>query len=586
MNPRTLILPVLLTAAALPLAAACAQGPAVPGLTIEECDLPGVQGKARCGTLEVWENRETKSGRKIPIRFVVIPATGPNRAPDAITYLVGGPGSAATDAAGGAAWQYASLRETRDIVLVDQRGTGQSNFIACHLYGPRSDLNSYGGAFYPAEKVGACADSLAAHADLTRYTSDPAADDLDEVRAALGYEQLDLHGGSYGTRAALVYMRRYPERARTAVLQGTVPTGMRMPLTTARDAQRAAEGVFSECEAEAACRAAFPDLRGSLRRAVERLEAGPVEVEVPHPDTGEPTRFRLSRDLFGEGVRYMLYGSGQAAFLPVVVHQAAAGDYGPIAAYALWARRDVVDPGSHGVYLAITCAEDVAWYDGAEGERLAAGTFLGGYRVRDQKAACARWPTARVDRAFLEPVRSEVPTLLVSGEWDPVTPPANAEEAMRTLPRSRHVVIPSAGHWLGGLVGGQPCVNRVIADFIRTADPAGLDAACVDSIRRRPFPTRSLPTRTVRLSDAELARFAGRYQGAQQGARVTVSAENGRVAVQWENGPRQVFLPVGPETFMAMSNPLTYLAFTTEGGAVKGLELQNPFWTVAMERVP
>jgi pimeloyl-ACP methyl ester carboxylesterase len=491
MTMKLFLAAVLLTAGALHAAPPAGAQANVPGLVVESCTLPGVEGPARCGTLEVWENRAAKAGRRIPIRFVVVPGTGPGPARVALTYLAGGPGVAATDAAAYIPAVFGPSREGRDILLVDQRGTGGSNQLSCAMYGPREDAASYLGAFFPADRVRACVPGLRRKADLAHYTSDPAADDLDEVRAALGYEKLDLYGGSYGTRTALVYMRRHPERVRSAVLLGVVPTDAAMPLHLARDSERALSGVVADCEAETACRATFPRLRADLRRSLERLAGGPVEVEVVSPGTGRPVRIALTRDLYVEGVRYLLYGAPTAGDLPAMVHQAAEGDFRPIATFVLNRRMNVLGPTSHGLYLAVTCAEDVPFADPREGERLAEGTFFGASRLRDQHAACAAWPGDPVDPAFRGPVVSGAPTLIVSGQWDPATPPEYGDKVARHLANSLHVVVPGGAHGYGGMENAA-CLDGLLNDFVRAASVAALDTSCVHTVRRRPFRTEPL----------------------------------------------------------------------------------------------
>ena len=564
MRIKPLLHAVLLAAAVAAPASRSAAQAGVPGLSVEPCTLPGVEGPARCGTLQVWENRTTSSGRRIPIRFVVVPGTGTGPARGALTYLAGGPSDAATDAAAWIPSHFAAAREGRDVLLVDQRGGGGSNPLHCALYGPREDAASYLGAFLPAERVRACVPEVQAKADLAHYTTDQAADDLDEVRAALGYERLDLFGGSYGTRLALVYMRRHPERVRSAVLLGAVPTGAAIPLNTAPDADRALFGVVAECEAEAACRAAFPELRAEVGRSLAHFARGPVQVEVASPATGEPARIALSRDLYAEAVRYLLYGSGSAGLVPVMVHQAAGGDFGPIAEVALDRRMNLVDSGSHGLYLAVTCAEDVPFADPAEGARLARGTFLGDYRLRDQRAACAAWPRAPIEPRFREPVVSEAPTLVLSGQWDPATPPRDGERVARHLRNSLHVVVPSGGHGFGGLENAE-CVDRLMNEFVREASVAALDTACVRTVRRRPFRTAPVETRVARVDSAALAGLAGEY--ASEGFSGTVTVRRGGLEMAAPNG-RWLLVPLSPTRFrVAGSVGLTVEFGTADDGA-------------------
>ncbi|HEX8242528.1 MAG TPA: alpha/beta hydrolase, partial [Longimicrobium sp.] len=492
---------------------------------VEPCTLPGAIA-ARCGTLEVWENRAAASGRKITLRFAVLPATG-TPARDVVVPIPGGPGSGTVELAAGIADELRALRDTRDVLLLDLRGAGESNLLGCRMYGPA--LADYLGAFYPAERVRRCAEEWRGKADLQQYNNDAAADDLDEVRAALGYAQVDLYGTSAGTRTALVYMRRHPAHVRSAVLHGVVPTDAAMPLHTAPDAQRAIDGVLGECAREPACNAAFPALADELRTVVSRLAHGPVEVTVMDPESGDPVRMPLSRDLFAEGLRYMTYGGSTASLIPAVLHQAARGDLGAAAEQALFSRREIVNSGSHGVYLSFPCIEDVPFVDTAEALRRAEGSFLGGYRVRDQKAACAAWPVRPTGRAFLQPVRSDAPVLVLTGQWDPATPPYAGDQALRTLPNGRHVIVPSAGHSFDGLLGVSGCITPLIVQFIRTADPKGVDASCVERIHRPPFPTRTLAATPVALSEAELAPFAGVYRDSANGFQLEMKVEGGRL---------------------------------------------------------
>lgn len=461
----------------------------VASLSLEPCEVPGaregVKEKARCGTYEVFENRATKRGRKLALKIVVFPATGQDRAADPLFYIPGGPGSSATEDAPYVAEDWAKIRVRRDLVFVDQRGTGGSNSLNCDFFNP-ADLTSYTGFYFPLEAVRKCRERLESKADLKLYTTPVAMDDLDEVRAALGYERINISGGSYGTRAAQVYLKRYQKHVRAVVLQGVSPTGQSMPRDFPQHTERALDGVLGECAADEACRAAFPDLRAEAKAVLERLLRGPVEVAVKHPQTGVSTRIRLSRDLAGEAIRYMLYQSGAAARIPLFIHTAARGDFTPLAEAAIFYRQQIVASGSNGMYLSVTCAEDLPRVGPGAGERNAAGTFLGDYRLRQQRAACDLWPRAEMPKGYDEPTRSDVPALILTGQWDPVTPPVYGDTAAKYLPNSLHLVIPHGGHGFNGL-DGLDCINNLTAEFVNRGTTKGLDTSCVNRIRRRGF---------------------------------------------------------------------------------------------------
>lgn len=456
-----------------------------PSITLTPCEPRNIPGPAKCGTFEVFENRATRKGRKISINVLVLPATGDKREPDPLFYFAGGPGSAATEDARGIARLFSKIREHRDLVFVDQRGTGGSHPLDCVFFNP-NDQQSYLGHFFPLDDVRKCRQQLETKADLTLYTTSIAMDDIDDVRAALGYDKINLFGGSYGTRAAMVYLRQHQKNVRTATLQGVSPTNQHMPGDFPVSTERALQGVLAECTADEACNKAFPNIKTEAKAVLDRLMKGPVEVELPMPNTAAPIKVSLSRDLGAEAIRYMLYNPGATVRVPLVLHLAAEGNFAPLAQAALNYRKNLVATGSNGMYLSITCAEDLPWVKPAEAERLAQNTFLGDYRWRQQREACALWPRAKIDKDYAKPVRSDVPVLILTGEWDPVTPPSNGDAVARTLPNSLHVVIPHGAHGFGGLEGTD-CIERLNTEFVARGTTKGLDTSCVKNIKRRGF---------------------------------------------------------------------------------------------------
>lgn len=447
----------------------------------------GTGRSVRVGTYTVYEDREGQAGRTIDLDILILPATGPDRKPDPVFRLTGGPGQAAT--ATFRSFIGSWMNEDRDIVLVSQRGTGKSNGLRCDLVGSDDDLQSYLDILFSPEHFEACRDELARRADLTKYTTPIAMDDLDEVRAALGYEKINLYGGSYGTRAALVYMRRHPETVRSAILVGVAPIAFRNPLYHAREGQRVLDKIFAECAADPGCRAAFPRLREEFSAILQRLESASAQVTIDHPTTGRPVHLELSRAAFAGALRVMMYYDNRD--VPRLLHRAFEGDLDAFALRALRGNRALRDALAFGMLLCVTCSEDVSRIKPEEVERLTEGTFLGDVRVRQQMAVCAIWPRGDVPPDYGEPVSVRVPVLLFSGYYDPVTPPRWGAEAARHLPNSLHVVVPSA-HSPGG-----PCVDRIMADFLETATAEGLDTSCVEQMHRPAFnlPVSSAPDR-------------------------------------------------------------------------------------------
>lgn len=454
---------------------------------LEACRIPDLDEEVLCGKHSVWENREARSGRKIDLHVVVIPAKSPSPVPDPLFYLSGGPGESAIEIAPYFPQVFARLRRDRDLVFVDQRGTGKSGRLACELPGTEDDPQGYLREMFPLESIRTCAAELSKKADLRQYTNIQVLDDLDEVRAWLGYERINLYGGSYGTRAAQVYLKRHPERVRSVVLDALVPIDFHSPITYARSAQTALDRVFDDCAAEEACRAAFPNLRSEWKTVLERLDLAPGKATVKHPKTGQPVELTIPRTSFNTTLRSMQYSPfGGYVLIPMVIHKAFEGDYGPIIRQAL--QRG--GPASWmGGFLSITCAEDLARLDPAEAKRQSAGTYLGEDRVRQQRAACAIWPTARMPADFWKPAESPVPVLVLSGWLDPVTPPEVTKETLEHLPNHAHVVIRDAAHGTDGL-NDFPCTYDIITQFVESGSPIGLDTSCTSRMKRQPFALR------------------------------------------------------------------------------------------------
>jgi pimeloyl-ACP methyl ester carboxylesterase len=384
--------------------------------------------------------------------------------------------------------ELAAVLRHRDVLLVDVRGTGGSHRLDCPQPDGGKAVEEALDTFMDPAALRRCREALEKDNDLTRYTTDSIVDDVDEVRAALGYPKVNVMGASYGTRAALVYLRRHPESVRTVMISSVLPVDARVPMFLAKHTQAAFDRVASDCAAEPACHAAFPDPKGDLEAVLKRLAAGPIEVPVQDEDSKE-LRLRLSRDGAAQTVRYLLYRPAGVRVLPLFLRRAAAGELGPLGQAAWDIASATRSASSQGLYLSVTCAEDVAFVDPAEAARLAEGTFFGGFRLRQQLEACAGWPAAKVPASFLEPVRSNVPVLILAGENDPTTPLEWARKVSETLPGSRLLVVPGGNHVFYNLEGIE-CLDRLTAELVERGSAEGLDLeGCRRSIRRPPFAT-------------------------------------------------------------------------------------------------
>ena len=464
--------------------AAQAQGPAAPGsdrlgLELRSCRLPDVEDAVRCGVFRVPEDRSKPGGRVLPLKVIVLPARSATPAKAPVVFLSGGPGQGATDAV---VWMAKSWhRDEHDVVLMDLRGTGEGHALDCPP-GDGDDLQSaLEPLFADTAAVRACRQRLEQRADLTLYTTPVAMRDLDELRRALGYEQLNLWGGSYGTRAALVYVRSYGRSVRTVFATGAAPFENRAPLHHAAGAQAAFDRLADQCAADAGCRAAYPDVRGDLAAVLRTVETRPPGAAVRHPATGEPAQVTLTRSAFADGLRSMLYSAEEGRRVPLLLQRARAGDYAPFAQAALAAGYGLRRALRLGLTLSVTCPEDVTRIRSGEVPAATAGSFVGDHRVRGQMAGCAEWRKARMPEGYAAPFRSAVPAVVVSGDLDPVTPPAWGEAYRRYFRHSVHLVLP-AGH-----SAQNDCADAVHRQLLRTADVRSLDTGCVERLRHPRF---------------------------------------------------------------------------------------------------
>lgn len=463
----------------------CAKQRPTGGLSkLKPCRVAGVDEELLCGKLTVFENRKTCTGRTIDLNVVVLPAPDQKTKAEPLFDLAGGPGAASTEAADFWAGPGKAYRRQHDVVLVDQRGTGKSNRLSI----PQEKTpQHYLSEMYPVDYVREMRHTLEQRADLTKYTTSIAMDDLDDVRTWLGYDKINLVGTSYGTQAALVYMRRHPDHVRSAMLLAVAPTDLKMPLHHSESAARAMDLLLSECEQDGPCHAAFPRIRDDWRNVLAQLEKQPARVEYSPPAKTAPTTVGIQRGVFAEKIRTWMYGRDTAARIPFVIHHAAEGDFAPFLREAI--RPSIPDFLADGMYLSVTCAEDVPFIKQDEAAALDANNPFGNYRVFQQTRACGMWPRGEIPVDFLEPVHSNAPVLIFSGNLDPVTPPKYGENVARYLPNSRHVIIPEAGHGVDGLTD-PGCIDRIAIEFLDKADAKNIDASCVERMARPPFATK------------------------------------------------------------------------------------------------
>jgi pimeloyl-ACP methyl ester carboxylesterase len=455
---------------------ACSRGNlAGERLQLSECRLPRYPGIVNCGVLKVEEHRLAPNGRKLSLRVVVIPALTPNPEPDPFVILVGGPGQAATVAGAMVALALEPIRKKREIVLIDQRGTGQSGPLTCAY--ERQPFEASFSSEPSQSEVNTCLQSLAA--DTTQYATPNAIADLEAVRQSLGYTQWNLWGGSYGTRVALAYVQQHPEVIRRVVLDGVAPTDIKLPLHMAADGDESLRMTFERCEREVDCRTKFPDLRAQFEQLLSTFDAGIVDIRTRHPATGERVTISMSRDGFLGGVRTLLYSAELSSVLPLALHEAHRnGDWAPYFAALHTIVYEMSEQPSHvGMYLSVICAEDTNRIDPSEIERATKGTYVGDRFVRQTRLYCDVWNAAALPATYFDPVVTNAPVLLLSGQLDPATPPRWGQIVESRLPHALHVVVPGVGHGVS-TVG---CAPQLITRFLDDPEPTQLDVSCLTS---------------------------------------------------------------------------------------------------------
>ena len=449
---------------------------------------------AYCGTVAVYENRETKQGRQINLRIVVLPALSREMKPDPVFFLAGGPGQGAAELARGLRDLFRRVQADRDIVLVDQRGTGKSHPLKCEMDSDslkEINENDLSGLF----RLKKCMQGLDDNADLRLYTTPIAMDDLDDVRAFLGYDKINLYGGSYGTRAALVYLRQHEPHVRSVIIDGVAPPDMRLPLLFARDAQRALDLLLADCEKDEQCRTQYPHLGERLRTLVERLERAPIKTRLVHPRTGVEDDVDVNAQLIVGTIFGALYSPLAASLIPALIERAERSDFQGMLALAM-INSGLADNMAIGMQMSVVCAEDFPRITAEDLAQQSKATLFRGHLAESRMKACEFWPKGSVSPEYYEPVQSSVPTLILSGELDPVTPPGWGETAAKTLRNSKHLIAPGTGHG----VLGTSCGMRIIHDFIEKGSAEGLDASCLKSLKRPPFfltPTGPDPNRAT-----------------------------------------------------------------------------------------
>lgn len=445
------------------------------------CRIAGFAQELRCGVVQRPLNPEQPDGTRIEVHYAVLPSQDKNKLHDAVFLLAGGPGQSAINVAGFGQAVLGRLNKRRDLVFVDQRGTGRSASLDCpelNLAGaPQTDDQQF-------KHSEACRERLQKlpYGDLRYFTTSIAVQDLEAVRQQQGYDKINLVGASYGTRVGLEYLRQFPGSVRRVVLDGVVPPQMRIP---DQDAGLALQGVFDQCSKNKVCNTAYPDLQKQWQ---ELLKSTPKQIRVVHPRLGTALDFTLSRATLIGMVHRSLYSPVAAAALPFSLHQAAHGNFQALVALSGMTNLPGPEGINYGMHFSVWCSEIFARpLDPANDDFDQVQQAL-------YQRTCKNWPRGKIPDGFFSIPAARSPVLLLSGGIDPVTPVRHGDMVAAALGKNAlHVSLQNAGH---GLLA-QGCMPDVVFRFLNAIDDAAAlktDHACV---RQIPRPTVWLPWQTM-----------------------------------------------------------------------------------------
>ncbi len=466
--------------------AASADARTVGEIEFKKCELPVVGMRpsnpenAECATLTVPENWEAPDGRKIELALALVPSRAPRAKPDPVFMLAGGPGQSARESWRVVAAAFQDILAERHVILLDQRGTGASNRFRC----PNDDnFDALAAEFSPALAAQAARQCIEANRDThdaRYYSSEDAAKDLDRVRAALGSEQLNLVGVSYGTRMAQVYAKRYPDRVRTMLLDSVVPNELALGSEHAVNLETTLKETLARCTNDAECQKTFGDPYATLYEIKAAIAAAPRMVPVRDPRNGAVVERPLNSQSLSTVARMYMYQPAVAALLPVVLAEAKAGRYESLIAQAQMMGDDLGAQIAMGMHWSVLCAEDAPKMQPRPQDR---DLILGDDLVEVTIAWCGEWPKRAMPPDTHAPATHSIPTLALSGQYDPVTPPRYGDQAIAQMKNARHIVVPGVGH----SVMGAGCAPRLVAEFIDAASAKDLDPKCLESLTPAPF---------------------------------------------------------------------------------------------------
>ena len=432
--------------------------------------------KAECSYLSVPQNYAEPAGRQLKLHIALIASSARKPQADPAVYLAGGPGQSASESFGQMAGGFHEILKARHVLLVDQRGTGLSHALKCDMPEDASLVTPDEPAVRKLVR-----DCLSKQdVDPRFFTTTDATKDLESLRVAIGAPQLNLVGFSYGTRVAQQFAMHFPKSTRSLILDGVAPNQLILGSEHAQALDDALAKQFARCAADKVCFERFGDPAKTLTELVADLTANPREIEIGDPLTGKPSKLPLGIGALQGMARFYAYASETSALVPLLMDEAKHGRPQAMLAQSEMAGKNLGDAMSHGMQLSVLCSEDNEFlkFDPSNAQRL-----LGNEMQEILQVQCQEWPKGERPKDFFQPLTGAVPTLLISGEFDPVTPARYGDLVLKGLSNAQHIIVPAQGH----INLGRGCIPKLAGEFMSALAPKNLDTKCVKKIQPAPF---------------------------------------------------------------------------------------------------
>ena len=458
-------------------------------IELKPCFIDRISEKSKCATVKMPLDHRGATSGDIDVFVAVVPALSSQILDDPLVIFSGGPGQANSEMGALVSMAFKSIREHREIILIDQRGTGKSTPLRC----AEEDDDS---VYSPAKHsmfVQSCRSNFDFAAEY--FTMENVIADTHSILKNLGYEKVNLWGVSWGTRSAIHYLRRYPAHVRSVIADGVLPPDIGIFETSPKSATRALNKLYQACRLDEICTEAYGDIEGTINELVSKANKGALKYNGANPITGDPMSQDISLMTLVQNIRGILYTPQKTTMLPMALYKLNRGD--GRAFMALTSEGAMVSKSVYlGSTLSLLCGEEVPRMTDARAKEIGAGHLTQDTYYQYWRAACKGWPSLPGDDDIHASIASDVPMMILSGELDPITPPSMGEHLAKSFKNSRHLVVRGVGH----NVSYQGCIPKILGAFIKELDANDIEVECLDKMKRPAF---SAPLVSVQKGEAK-----------------------------------------------------------------------------------